>query len=264
MNWERFEDDPLYSQIFTYWYDEWNSISEEVKNGMIGIDIVNIRVVLLDIINEYELNQFESENNRKVYIKLIETLISKKYISIFQEELLILKEKLERKEKRAVYVISKELSNLISEQSFAHVLFDELFPILKNKSFQKKDRLKVKELTKEIIVDLVTSGMDINDVKKFVSDALDSYHIHEEEVFISYQDIPEELKTEDEKKDYIDGLSIENRLEFFRKRLLFDESEYIFIYPIWGMIAFPKESENNSIFGCQLYSRKRKIVHILI
>lgn len=254
MNWERFEDDPLYSQIFTYWYDEWNSISEEVKNGMICIDIVNIRVVLLDIINEYELNQFESENNRKVYIKLIETLISKKYISIFQEELLILKEKLERKEKRAVYVISKELSNLISEQSFAHVLFDELFPILKNKSFQKKDRLKVKELTKEIIVDLVTSGMDINDVKKFVSDALDSYHIHEEEVFISYQDIPEELKTEDEKKDYIDGLSIENRLEFFRKRLLFDESEYIFIYPIWGMIAFPKESENNSIFGCQLYS----------
>ena len=80
MNWERFEDDPLYSEIFTYWYDEWNSISEEVKNGMIGINIVNIRVVLLDIINEYELNQFESENNRKVYIKLIETLISKKYI----------------------------------------------------------------------------------------------------------------------------------------------------------------------------------------
>ncbi|HRM12994.1 MAG TPA: hypothetical protein PLV47_08550, partial [Flavobacterium sp.] len=86
---------------------------------MIGINIVNIRVVLLDIINEYELNQFESENNRKVYIKLIETLISKKYINIFQDELLILKEKLEKKEKRAVYVISKELSNLISKQSFA-------------------------------------------------------------------------------------------------------------------------------------------------
>lgn len=63
---------------------------------------------------------------RKVYIKLIETLISKKYINIFQDELLILKEKLEKKEKRAVYVISKELSNLISKQSFAHVLFDEL------------------------------------------------------------------------------------------------------------------------------------------
>ena len=254
MNWERFENDPLYSQIFTYWYDEWNSISEEVKNGMIGIDIVNIRVVLLDIINEYELNQFESENNRKVYIKLIETLISKKYIDVFREELLILKEKLERKEKRAVYVISKELSSLISSQSFAHVLFEELLPILEKKSFQTKDRLKVKELTKEIIVDLVTSGMDINDIKKFASDSLDSYYIHEDDVLIYYKDIPEDLKTNDEKIDYIDGLSIQSRLDFFQKRLLFHETEYLFIYPIWGMIAFPKESEEDYIFGCQLYS----------
>lgn len=252
MNWEKFENDPFYSQVFTYWYDEWNSISEEVKNGMIGIDIVNIRVVLLDIINEYELNQFESENNRKVYIKLIETLISKRYINVFREELLILKEKLEKKEKRAVYVISKELSNLISKQSFAHVLFDELLPILKKKSFEKKDRLKVKELTKEIIVDLVTSGMDINDVKKFVSDALASYHTYEDELIINYKGVPKELKTDDEKKDYIDGLSIQNRLDFFQKRLLFDENEYIFIYPIWGLITSPKNS--NSLFGCQLYS----------
>ena len=58
LNWERFEGDPFYSQVLTYWYDEWNSISEEVKKGMIGINIVNIRIVLLDIINEYELNQF--------------------------------------------------------------------------------------------------------------------------------------------------------------------------------------------------------------
>lgn len=71
--------------MLTYWYDEWNSISEEVKNGMMGINIVNIRVVLLDIINEYELNQFDSENNRKVYIKLVDTLISKKYISFFEK-----------------------------------------------------------------------------------------------------------------------------------------------------------------------------------
>lgn len=249
-----FESDPLYSQIFTYWYDEWKSISEEVKNGMIGIDIVNIRVVLLDILNEYELNQLENENNRKVYIKLIEALISKKHINIFREELLILKEKLEKKERRAVYVISKDLFNQISKQSFAYVLFDELFPVLKKKSFQKKDRLKVKELSKEIIIDLVTSGMDINDVKKFVSDAFESYYILEDKVLIHYKGLPEELKTDYEKMAYIDGLSIENRLDFFRERLLFDENEYIFIYPIWGMIVLPRQKECSSIFGCQLYN----------
>ncbi|WP_100011648.1 hypothetical protein [Lentibacillus sediminis] len=254
MNWKIFEDDSFYSQVLTYWYDEWNSISEEVKNGMIGINIVNIRVVLLDIINEYELNQFESENNRKVYIKLIDSLISKKYISIYREELLILKEKLEKKEKRTVYVISKELSSLISNQSFAHALFDELYSILEKKLFQKKDRLKIKELTKEIIVDLVTSGMDIEDVKKLVSETFQSYQIHDGDIYIIYKEIPGELNTDEERKDYIDGLSIQDRLDFFRKKLLSYENEYIFIYPIWGMIKLPQESDDISIFGCQLYS----------
>lgn len=254
LNWKSFEGDPLYSQVLTFWYDEWNSISEEVNKGMIGIDIVNIRIIFLDIINEYELNQFESENNRKVYIKLIETLLSKRYISIFKEELLILKEKLEKKENRAVYVISKDLSNLISEQSFAYVLFDELFPILEKKLFQKKDRLKVKELTKEIIIDLITSGMDIEDVKKFVSDSFESYFIHEDIVYISYKGIPKELDKDKEKKDYIDALSIHDRLDFFRGKLLFNENEYVFIYPIWGMIAFRRESDDDLIFGCKLYS----------
>ncbi|CEG26351.1 hypothetical protein [Bacillus sp. B-jedd] len=254
LNWKSFENDPFYSQVLTYWYDEWNSISEEVKNGMIGINIVNIRVVLLDIINEYELNQFESENNRKVYIKLIETLISKKYISIFREELFILKEKLEKKEKTAVYVISKELSSLISKQSFALVLFDELFSILEKKLFQKIDRLKVKELTKEIIVDLVTSGMNIEDVKKIVSEVFESYFIQEEKIHIIYRGIPGNLGTDEEKKDFIDHLSIQDRLDFFRKKLLSDEKDYIFIYPIWGMITHPIKSNDISIFGCQLYS----------
>ncbi|MFD1863360.1 hypothetical protein [Planococcus chinensis] len=254
MDWKNFENDSLYSQALTYWYDEWNSISEEVKKGMIGINIVNIRVVLLDIINEYELNQFESDNNRKVYIKLINTLIAKRYISIFREELLILKEKLEKKEKRSVYVISKELSSLISKQSFAHVLFDELFPILEKKLFEKQNRLKIKELTKEIIVDLVTSGMNIEDVKKLALNIFESYFIHESKIFIKYEGVPQELNTDEEKVKYIDGLSILDRLNFFREKLLPNETEYIFIYPIWGMVTFPKGVENNSIFGCQLYN----------
>ncbi|WP_404458934.1 hypothetical protein [Sutcliffiella horikoshii] len=252
MDWKRFESDSFYSQVLTYWYDEWKSISEEVKNGMIGINIVNIRVVLLDIINEYELNQFENENNRKVYIKLIDTIISKKYISFLREELLILKEKLEKKEKTAVYVISKELSSQISKQSFAHILFEELYSILEKKSFQKKDRLKVKELTKEIIVELVTSGMGVEDVKNIISEVFETYFIHEGEIYISYKGIPENLQTEVEKKDYIDSLSIQHRLDFFREQILSDENDYVFIYPIWGMVTFPK-SNDTSIFGCQLY-----------
>ena len=255
MNWDKFENDPFYSQILTYWYDEWNSISGEVKNGMIGIDIVNIRVVLLDIINEYELNQFKSDNNRKVYIKLIQTLLSKKYINIFREELSILKEMLEKKDIRAVYVISNELSNIISEQSFAQVLFDEVLAILEKKLFQKEDRLKIKELTNDIIIDLITLGMDIDDVRKFTLNIFRSYRItSEDSIHIIYDGVPEQIDTNERKKEYIDNLSIQNRLDFFRKKLLLEEKEFMFIYPIWGMNIIPQNIDDDLLFGCKLYN----------
>lgn len=115
---DQFNSDPLYSKTLKYWYDEWKSFSREVKNGTIGIDIVNIRIVLLDVINEYELNKFESDNNRKVYLKLIQNLISEKHIKVYRDELLILKEKLEKKEGQTAYVIAKELSKKNCERKF--------------------------------------------------------------------------------------------------------------------------------------------------
>lgn len=141
---DQFNSDPLYSKTLKYWIDEWISFSDEVKNGTIGIDIVNIRVVLLDVINEYELNKFESDNNRKVYLKLIENLISEKHMKLYRDELLILKGKLEKKDGQAAYVIAKELSKKIAKENFAQMLFDELLVIIEKKSFSKKIELKLK------------------------------------------------------------------------------------------------------------------------
>ncbi|WP_254066534.1 hypothetical protein [Bacillus velezensis] len=116
MQLDQFNRDSLYSKALEYWYEEWKSLISQVKNGTIGIDIVNIRLVLLDVINEYELNKFESDNNRKVYIKLIENLISERHMKLYRDELLILKGKLERKDSQAVYVIAKELSKKFLKQ----------------------------------------------------------------------------------------------------------------------------------------------------
>ncbi|WP_438391047.1 hypothetical protein QVH34_15060 [Bacillus sp. LMT] len=144
MQLDQFNRDSLYSKALEYWYEEWKSLISQVKNGTIGIDIVNIRLVLLDVINEYELNKFESDNNRKVYIKLIENLISERHMKLYRDELLILKGKLERKDSQAVYVIAKELSKKISKANFAQILFDELLEIIEKKLFLKKIELKLK------------------------------------------------------------------------------------------------------------------------
>lgn len=77
MDWSKFKTDPYYSESLVYWYDTWYDISNKIKNGFLGVNIINIRIILTDIINEYELNKFKSDNNTKIYIKLIEKIISK-------------------------------------------------------------------------------------------------------------------------------------------------------------------------------------------
>ncbi|MGG1165774.1 hypothetical protein [Bacillus mycoides] len=261
---DQFNRDSLYSKALEYWYDEWHSFSQQIKNGTIGIDIVNIRVVLLDVINEYELNKFESENNRKVYLELIQNLISKKYMQLYREELCILKEKLEKKgesvkkERQAAYVIAKELSKKISKENFAQILFDELLVIIEKELFSKEDRIKIKNLTKDIIIDLVTLGQNIKDIETLLSDVFQTYSTYsaQEEIVISFKYIPTGLSPE-QAKEYIDNLSVKDRLEIFRKNLIAKKSDYLFIFPVWGMIA-PPTDENDTIFGLHIYDPARK------
>lgn len=254
---DQFNSDPLYSKTLKYWYDEWKYFSEEVKNGSIGIDIVNIRVVLLDVINEYELNKFESDNNRKVYLKLIQNLISEKHMKLYRDELLILKEKLEKKDGQAAYVIAKELSKKIAKENFAQMLFDELLVIIEKKSFLKKDRIKIKNLTKDIIIDLVTSGRNVEDIEKLLSDLFQTYSVQGEEIYILFKYTPAELSPE-QAKEYIDNLSVKDRLEIFRQNLITKESNYLFILPVWGMIAPSPKDKNDTIFGFHVYDPARE------
>ncbi|PGB29622.1 hypothetical protein COM06_01730 [Bacillus toyonensis] len=249
----QFSSDSLYSKTLEYWYDTWTTLSGEVKKGTIGMDIVNIRVVLLDLINEYELNKFESENNRKVYLKLIENLINEKHMKLYRDELLILKGQLEKKEGQAVYVIAKELSKKISEENFAQMLFDELLVIIEKKSFSKKDRIKIKNLTKDIIIDLVTSGRNIEDIENLLNDTFQTYGVQGEKIYIFFKYVPTELSPE-QAKEYIDHLSVKDRLEIFRKNLIAKKSDYLFIFPVWGMIAPLPNDENDTIFGLDIYN----------
>lgn len=248
----QFNHDSLYSKTLEYWYDTWKALSEEVKKGTIGMDIVNIRVVLLDVINEYELNKFESENNRKVYLKLIENLINEKHMKLYRDELLVLKGQLEKKEGQAAYVIARELSKKIAEENFAQMLFDELLVIIEKKSFSKKDRIKIKNLTKDIIIDLVTSGKDVEDIENLLSDVFQAYDIQGEDIYIFFKYAPNELSS-GQAKEYIDHLTVKDRLEIFRKNLIAKKSDYLFIFPVWGMIAPLPKDENDTIFGLHIY-----------
>lgn len=248
----KFQHDSFYSEALEYWYEEWMLFSDKVKAGIVGIEIVNIRVILLDIINEYELNKFKSESNRKIYIKLVNRLIKKKHIKKYMDELSILKDSMEKKESRNTYIFAKDISDKIAKENFSQNLFDELLVILKNKSFSKSVRENINSITKDLVIDLVTFGMDVEDIKNMLLEVFETYFYVDGEVHISFKHVPKEL-TKEESISYIDNLSINERLELFRNKLIVSKADYLFIFPVWGLIAPYFGKDDNQIFELNVY-----------
>lgn len=233
MNLHLFKSDPLYSDVLEYWVKTWDSIANDLENGTFGIGIANIRIVLSDVIYEYRLNKFHSENNRKVYIHLIERFLKESHLKLYRNELRILKERLEATDNESTYVVAKELSKRIDNEVFSNVLFEELLDIIYEKNFSKKVRIKISKLTKEIIVDLITSGTQISDVK---------HAIH---ALFTTNSEGDNTNTSD--------LNVERRLKKFKEKLTPKSYEYTFVFPIWGIVCPANQIGTNKILDFLLY-----------
>lgn len=231
---EKFENDELYSHLLEYFYEQWIDISEEVENKNLGIGIINHRVLINDINNEYIYNSYSNDNNRKTYIRLLNELLQKDYLTIYNNEIQLIKEFLEKKDFEMVYIISEKLSTKLQNNNFVIEIYSKIEKLLFNKEYTKDSRKQVKELTKEIIIDLVTFGLNIKEIKNLLIEAFKSYTIIESDIYVGYLDKLDDLS--DEKKvAYLDNININERLNCFKKHLYNDKKEYYFIFPLFGL-----------------------------
>lgn len=252
-----FQKDPLYSNVLEYWCDEWKDISHQVKEGNIGIEVVNIRLILLDVISEYELNKFKSDNNRKIYISLIENLLSNKHLKVYREELLILKANLEKKNTQNAYVVAKELSKQIDKDNFAVRYFEEVYTIIEKKEFSKDTRKEITRLTKNIIIDLATSGRDIKDIEDMIEDILGTYIYVDDKLIPYYRYLPNNLSDE-QIIEFIDNIDLKGRLEQFKSNLSNKIEEYQFVFPVWGLNAADVTLREEKLLGMEIYDPLRE------
>lgn len=247
MNWEKYIGDQDYNENIQYWYEEWRNICDLFEHGMIGIEIVNIRIILSDIINEYELNRFQNDNNRKIYIKLIEKMLPRKHLrDKYRSQLLLLKGGLEKKEKQYSYVIAKDIQEALLEEHFAFALFDELCVSLKETPSSKELRGEISRLSRELIVELITSGQSIDEIKNYLWDAFRD----ESDIFVE-NDIDEDYDDATAKKGQA---NISERLDILREKMSPKRFNYTFVFPLFGAFFVPGVPNEESIMGCYLYN----------
>ena len=102
MDSEYLKDDELYSGLIDYWIQVWSYNCDEIDKGYTGARIININLVLNDIINEFQFNDFNSFNNRKTYINLVEKLLKNQSLKNERKKLKLLKDVLENKKVKLI------------------------------------------------------------------------------------------------------------------------------------------------------------------
>lgn len=245
MNFKNFEKDPLYSELFVYWYNDWISTSNNIKKGSIGIEYINIRIIINDLINEYELNSFKSNQNRKVYISLIQELQKKFYLNAFQNELKILKSILEIKplDKQSCYLVAKKIKESLDTHLIKDIIINKIIEILDKKKSNNKIRRKLTELNKDLLVELVTSGVKIDDILLLFRSHFETYiKSKSEKIILLYQYIPRDIVDDNEKIEFINNLTLKDRIYVLKNNLNFQKKSYTIIFPIFGVKVFNKYS----------------------
>lgn len=253
-------EDALYSELIDYWIDCWRTIVDGVKDGNLGIRIINIRVLAQDLIIDYEQNEYQSKVNRNLYINIIERFLKDSNLTIFRAELNLLKESLAQQDYHSVYVISKNLVSKLRKANFAIDEISSIIDILRTKKHVLEHRRAIDSITEKIIIELITQGYRVNDLKYLLSECFEGYQVKDNEIVsIAYSILPEEITQLSDKKEFseeakifIDNLTILQRLEILKSKLVGKLIDRWFIFPLWGMVYFWKEE--SYLLGGYLYS----------
>ncbi|PIO77943.1 hypothetical protein [Streptococcus parauberis] len=247
MTLDDFKSDELYSDLLIYWYNKWDIICSNIKSGSIGTEVINIRIIIKDIINEYELNSFKSEQNRKVYIKLIQEQQKKIFLNNYKDQLKLLKNELENKKSDKIncYIIAKELEKELDGFTIRKIIFSKIYDLLREKKNDISTREKLSGLTKELILDLLTIGISIEDIEKEFKSYFQTYLLSNDGSIIFLYEYPKSIKSNNEIKSYIDNITLEKRLEKLKQSLDYQEENYQIIFPLFGVKIFSSVTYQN-------------------
>lgn len=231
-----------------------------VENGNLGIRIINVRILAQDLINDYEQNEFQSKANSIVYVSIINRFLKDTALIKFRAELILLKESLEQQDYQSVYVISKNIVSKLGKLNFSIDYISSIIDILYTKNNVLENRREIDSITEKLIIDLITQGYRVEDLKNLLTDCFEGYSETDTEVVITaYSLLPDEVveltdRTEqtEKAKDFIDSLTIQDRLDILKAKLSGKLIERWFIFPIWGMTYYWREESH--LLGGYLYS----------
>jgi len=230
-----------------YWIELWEDLISNFLKGSFGLTLYNPHILIDDIISEIEDNSFKNPDNRKFFYNKV---------TYYLENDIIVKNKLKSQFKllrqifnteRINYILeaSKEIKYLFQQGLYFDTSLELVLELLTTEEESKPDFVySLDYLTQGLIVELIKKGYSIEDIKVFLKNIFDDYHIYDKNIlqtkfpheydFEAYLNPNGAYDRERFNRDvvgYISNLSIKDRIQklsyyYYKKK---EKVHYIFL-----------------------------------
>lgn len=235
---------------FVCYYLEYIKIYD---NGSPNINLFDLHSTCKSIIEEITKNDV-SRNLRFFQIKLRE-VAKKDYYA----------------KQNFKYKVNEIINNMTSNKEYAIMVGNNLMEEIKDGKYGKqiinriikllfssKTLIDVKEelkyLIEALIIEYTIYGYSLKRIEKIIYDIFSKYNFYEN-YFVTKFPIPKDIVSDNEKKEYIDNLSIKERIEklklFFEKQ----KNKYYYLFNIKGIVGDFLDIKLNNV---NIYNWKTK------
>lgn len=232
-----------------YFYNLWRELIENFNKTSYGLQLRNPQVVLRDIIDEVEYNDFRNNDNKKFFQGEIDNIVKNNFIikRKYKTEFEMIRKKF-NENKFYLMKLCEQAIKIFTNGDYFLDLHRELKDILLEEEWGEHDKEKIQLLTEHIIVEFIIKGYTLETIEGLIKNIFKSYNYITKKLVSTnipfmktcYEDYMQEdqLNEEEYSKaliEEISKLSLEDRIDKIKEYYLAEPEEYFVIFRVEGM-----------------------------
>lgn len=173
--WDNYESNEITDNI-RYWVDLWEDLIEHFTEKLYGLSLENPRLLIRDIIDEIEFNDFKNSENKKYFQAITDEILKSDPAiqNILKTEWTLLRR--EFGSQRWIYLKQVCRGLLIKFEDGTY--FKETSRILKNILLTNKPEIQmIRLLSQNLIVEFLHKEYSLKTIKDFAANIFDNYRI---------------------------------------------------------------------------------------
>ncbi|MBN73814.1 MAG: hypothetical protein CME32_31545 [Gimesia sp.] len=265
--WDSYRTDEINDKI-RYWVDLWESMIDSLEDpwSVINFDLMNPHLLIRHIIDEIVFNTFQNADNRTFFKRQLEFFSEHDPATnkLFASDLALIRREFGGNRLAYLVQLCQIVDQAYSKREYLSELYVSMRSILSTEAWTESDPESIRVISQCMIVELLLLGYSLDSIKHFPQNIFDRstglYFNHGFPLALNEDDFVKDGKLDTttycaEVQSQVDGLSVQQRLDFLNEYFSPESNEVYFLYQIEGLKG---DSLDITIGNVNLYSPKAK------